>query len=189
MGRDQFELRRPFFGASAKGGVRQDDRREQTQHRVLFQHGKDPQIGDKPLGPIETLREDETGAYYEVRLLDTTYNKDLVPGLASGLYGSSFRFSVVKESFLRSPGKSEHNPKALPERTIQEAKVFEFGPVTWAAYQGTSAGLRSLTDDLLGRPPASSRETLAALPPLVALPPLDDPEWLLPLPSWYLKGV
>jgi phage head maturation protease len=25
--------------------------------RVLFQHGQDPQVGDKPLGPIESLNE------------------------------------------------------------------------------------------------------------------------------------
>jgi phage head maturation protease len=39
--------------------------REKTP-KVLFQHGQDPQIGDKPLGPIESLAEDETGAAYEV---------------------------------------------------------------------------------------------------------------------------
>mgnify|MGYP001457106064 CR=1 FL=1 len=39
--------------------------------RVLFQHGRDPQIGDKPLGPIARLEPDPVGAYYEVPLLDT----------------------------------------------------------------------------------------------------------------------
>src|SRR5712671_4212731 len=60
--------------------------REQTP-KVLFQHGMDPQVGDKPLGPIESLAEDATGAAYEVRMLDTAYNRDLIPGLEAGLYG------------------------------------------------------------------------------------------------------
>jgi HK97 family phage prohead protease len=47
--------------------------------KVLFQHGRDPQIGDKPLGPIRTLREDETGAFYEVRLLDAPCVDELLP--------------------------------------------------------------------------------------------------------------
>jgi hypothetical protein len=53
--------------------------------RVLFQHGRDPQVGDKPLGPIESLNAD---AEYEVPLLDTSYNRDLLPGLKAGLYGA-----------------------------------------------------------------------------------------------------
>jgi HK97 family phage major capsid protein/HK97 family phage prohead protease len=114
--------------------------------RPLFQHGQDPQIGDKPLGPIRELREDDEGAYYEVDLLDTSYNRDLVPGLKAGLYGSSFRFSIVKEDFDKKAKRSAHNPEGLPERTIREARLFEFGPVTFPAYAGATAGIRSLTD-------------------------------------------
>ncbi len=117
--------------------------------RVTFQHGKDPQLGDKPLGPIDVLREDERGAYYEVPLLDTSYNRDLLPGLRAGLYGSSFRFSVVKEEMVSRPKRSDHNPDGLPERTIREAQVPEFGPVTYPAYAGATAGIRSLTDEYL----------------------------------------
>src|SRR5689334_6845749 len=41
--------------------------------RVLFQHGHDPMVGDKPLGPIDELKEDGEGAYYEVPLLEASY--------------------------------------------------------------------------------------------------------------------
>lgn len=143
--------------------------------RVLFQHGRDPQIGDKPLGPIETLAEDDTGARYEVPLLDTSYNRDLVPGLKAGLYGASFRFRVVRESFVRQPEPSDYNPQGLPERTIQEASVSEFGPVTFPAYAGATAGVRSLTDDFLiqalTRSPERLRELMQHLP---ATAPPDD---------------
>ncbi len=115
--------------------------------RVLFQHGRDPVIGDKPLGPIETLEEDDTGAHYEVPLLDTAYNRELIPGLREGLYGASFRFQVMREDVNNDPEKSSHNPDGIPERTIKEAKVMEFGPVTFPAYASATAGLRSLTDE------------------------------------------
>jgi hypothetical protein len=117
--------------------------------RVLFQHGKDPQIGDKVLGPIRELQTDETGVRYEVPLLDTSYNRDLIPGLEAGLYGASFRFQVVQEDFVSKPKRSESNPHGIPERTITEMRVREFGPVTFPAYAGATAGLRSLTDEFL----------------------------------------
>lgn len=135
--------------------------------RILFQHGKDPSIGDKPLAPIEDLRADETGAYYSGRLLDTSYNRDLVPGLRAGLYGASFRFSVVKEDFNRSAKRSAHNPEGLPERTVTEARVMEFGPVTFGAYPDATAGVRAAyrsdTDEYLLLRFAQEPERLAAL--------------------------
>ncbi len=114
--------------------------------RSLFQHGQDPHIGNKPLGPIQRLEEDATGAYYEVGLLDTSYNRDLLPGLEAGLYGASFRFSVTREDVNSKARKSAMNPDAIPERTIREAQVMEFGPVTFPAYKGATAGVRSMTD-------------------------------------------
>jgi phage head maturation protease len=39
--------------------------------KVLFQHGRDPYVGNKPLGPTDTGREDGYGAFYRVPLLDT----------------------------------------------------------------------------------------------------------------------
>jgi HK97 family phage prohead protease len=119
------------------------------QMRVLFNHGKDPQIGDKVLGPISELSADAQGARYAVPLLDTSYNRDLIPGLEAGLYGASFRFQVMQEDYVSKPKRSDYNPDGLPERTITEARVREFGPVTFPAYAGATAGLRSLTDEFL----------------------------------------
>jgi HK97 family phage prohead protease len=131
--------------------------------RVLFQHGKDPQIGDKPLGPISRLEPDDTGSYYEVPLLDTSYNRDLIPGLDAGLYGASFRFQVISEDFNKKPARSDHNPAGIPERTVTEAKVMEFGPVTFPAYAQATAGLRSLTDEFLFGKYVGDPERLAEL--------------------------
>lgn len=129
--------------------------------KVLFQHGMDPQIGDKPLGPINSLREDDEGAYYEVPLLDAPYvRENVLPGLEAGLYGASFRFRVIREEWAEEPDPSDTNPKGLPERTIKEAQVSEFGPVTFPAYPDATAGVRSLTDDFIMRCMARDPERL-----------------------------
>src|SRR5215471_19419085 len=106
--------------------------------RVLFQHGKDPLVGEKPLGPIASLRADDKGLAYEVPLLDTSYNRDLVEMLRADppVLGSSFRFEVMREDRKRSPGKTTYNPRGLTERTVQEVRMSEFGPVTFPAYAG-----------------------------------------------------
>jgi len=133
--------------------------------KALFQHGQDPQVGDKPLGPVEELREDETGGYYEVPLLDTSYNRDLIPGLEAGLYGASFRFEVMREEMADKPERSDHNPDGLPERTLKELRLHEFGPVTFPAYAEATAGIRSLTDHFLfaqiERDPSRARDLIA----------------------------
>jgi HK97 family phage prohead protease len=121
------------------------------QMKVLYDHGQDPQIGNKILGPIEELRTDKIGPAYAVPLFDTSYNRDLKPGLEAGVYGSSFRFTVEKDTWDESPELSEHNATGIPERTITEARVFEFGPVTFPANPNATAGVRSTTDTFYQR--------------------------------------
>jgi hypothetical protein len=93
-----------------------------------------------PLAPLDGL------VRYEVPLLDTSYNRDLAPGLRAGAYGSSFRFNVLADDFNPKAARSAHNPQGLPERTVRELTMAEFGPVTFPAYAGATAGMRSLTD-------------------------------------------
>ena len=133
-----------FIERIAPGAFKKTFRENGEQIKVLFQHGCDPNIADKPLGPISELREDGSGAFYEVPLLDTDYVSELIPGLRAGLYGASFCFRAIKEEFNEDPGVSAANPKGLPERTIQEAQVLEFGPVTFPVYAGATAGVRSI---------------------------------------------
>jgi HK97 family phage prohead protease len=127
------------------------------QVKVLFNHGMDNQIGDKVLGPIRMLEERETGAYAEVGMLDTSYNRDLIPGLRAQVYGSSFMFNVMDDVWDDAPARSTHNPDGIPQRTITAVRLLEFGPVTWPANPQASAGMRSDTDryydDLRSRSP------------------------------------
>jgi hypothetical protein len=142
--------------------------------RVLFQHGRDNAIGDKPLGPIDTLEEDDVGARYEVPMLDTAYNRELIPGLKANLYGASFRMRVTREDMVlpdhpNHPGPSDYNPDGLPERDIKEIACSEFGPVTFPAYKTATAGVRSITDEMLAllftREPERFLELIRAVNP------------------------
>jgi HK97 family phage prohead protease len=121
------------------------------QIKVLFDHGHDPSIGNKPLGEIKSLAEDRTGAAYEVGLFDTSYVNDLRPALRSGQLGASFRFRVDAETWNDNPKRSADNVDGLRERTIDAATVYEFGPVAFPAYSDASAGLRSTTDQFIER--------------------------------------
>jgi len=119
------------------------------QIRVLYDHGADPMIGNKPLGAPEVLREDKTGAYYEVPLFDSSYVNDLKPAIRSGQLGASFRFKVTGEEWVTPDKATRDNPQKLDERTITKVDLYEFGPVTFPAYADASAGLRSRTDEFI----------------------------------------
>jgi HK97 family phage prohead protease len=112
----------------------------------LFNHGHDPVIGDKVLGGIDEMGERGSGPFLTVGLDDTSFGRDLLPGLRRGAYGASYMFRVVKEEWDDEPDESEHNAAKLPERTITEVKLFEAGPVTFPADESTTVGVRSSTD-------------------------------------------
>jgi HK97 family phage prohead protease len=138
-----------FMERIAPGAFKKTIKERADQIRVLFQHGRDPQIGDKPLGTIESLAEDDQGAAYDVKMFDTSYNRDLLPGLEARQYGASFRMQVMIDELDQEPDPSEENPQGIPERTIKEIKLYEFGPVTFPAYENATAGIRSLTDEMV----------------------------------------
>lgn len=133
-----------FMERIAPGAVTKALRENRDQVKVLFNHGMDPSIGEKPLGRASVMEADEHGVYVEVPLARTSYNEDIAELLRTGtLDGMSFRFSVVKEDWEDMPERSAGNPDALPERTINELKLYEVGPVTFPAYSATSVGVRS----------------------------------------------
>lgn len=145
-----------FIERFVKGSFRKTIRENRPTIRVAFDHGFDPTIGDKPLGPIETLREEDQGPFYEVPLLDTDYNAGFtLPALQGrtmdgrtfgSVLGASFRFRILRDEWVMEPKKSDHNPNGIPERTIREVRLFEFGPVVYPANPAATAGVRSLTD-------------------------------------------
>lgn len=107
------------------------------QVKVLFNHGMDPSIGDKPLGKPQRMDPDSFGLDTATPLSRTSYNDDLLALMEDeAIDGMSFRFGVVNEEWNRPK-------RGLPERTITELRLYEFGPVTFPAYQATTVGIRS----------------------------------------------
>lgn len=103
---------------------------------VMFNHGQG--ANGFPLGRASVLREDSRGLYVEVPLPDTSYNRDLKELLRAGaINGMSTSFEVVQDSWNRQ------TEDGIPERTIREVKLRELGPVTYPAFPGTLAAIRS----------------------------------------------
>jgi HK97 family phage major capsid protein len=125
--------------------------------KIMFQHGKDPEVGDKPIATTEAAGEDDVSPYARGRILDGVPPL-VVSGLREGVYGASHRFSVVREEWNPKPAGGLHNPDKLPERTITEAHLYELGPVTWPAYASASAMLRSITDEMTTTPTVTEPE-------------------------------
>lgn len=134
-----------FLERIHKGAFARTFRHKGTRMPVLFQHGFDPEVGDKVIASTTVLREDDHGPYFEARLLDGLPPL-LLSGLRDGRYGTSYRFRIFREDWVDRPERSDHNPDGLPERTIKEAEVFEYGPVTFPADAQADIAVRSLTD-------------------------------------------
>jgi len=110
---------------------------------VNYNHGIDSQIAQRQLGVIKVLEERAEGPYYEVSLLDTPYNRDyIIPAAEDGLLGASYRFAIPKGG----DAWDEDSDDGIPERTISEAAVFEFGPVDHPAFEAATAGVRSMSE-------------------------------------------
>ena len=140
-------------GAFAKTVAERGD-----QVKVLFNHGHDV-LGDIPIGRSVDITEEKEGPVGEVELFDSPDVARILPAIRAGSLGASYRFRVLQEEWDKDPDASDHNPAGLPERTIKEVQLFEFGPVTFPADEGTSIGVRSITDRYRQRRPAGDYRT------------------------------
>lgn len=140
-----------FLERTVRGAFTKTIQENRDRIKSLYDHGFDPQIGNKVLGTIDDLREDADTAVGDVQLFDVSYVRDLLPGLQAGVYGSSMRMRVIKDEWNEDPGVSAHNPQGLPERSILEVRLYEFGPVTFPANGDATAAVRSMTDDFYER--------------------------------------
>lgn len=105
----------------------------------LFNHDPDNVLGRTP-GSLK-LSSDGDGLRYEIDLADTTLAQDVGKLVARGdVRGSSFAFSVRKEEW-------EETDDGREIRTILDVDLYDVGPVTFPAYEGTSAGTRAKGGD------------------------------------------
>lgn len=112
--------------------------------RALFNHDPNFVLGRNTAGTL-TLKEDDTGLRYEVDPPDTQWARDLMVSVQRGdVNQSSFGFQVVREEWK----EPERNSKELPTRTILEARLYDVSPVTYPAYEETTAEARTKAEAL-----------------------------------------
>jgi HK97 family phage prohead protease len=154
-----------FIERIARGAFRKTISENRRSIQVLYDHGKDPRFGRRPIARLTDLREDERGVYFEAEVLDTGTNREeLIPGLRAQVFGSSFSFRPTKKPTIEhSPRASDINPDRWPEVTVTELRMSEFGPTPFPIYDTNPVGIRSITDEYLLAQLASDPERLRAL--------------------------
>ena len=149
-----------FLERFAPGAFSRTIREHRRRIRILYDHGSDGFIGRRPIAPLDGIGEDGRGAFFFGKLFDTIGARELVPLLAAGVLGSSFRFGTVRAQEVDRPARSDYNVERLPERTVLEAELIEVGPTPFPIYSGSTAGVTNG-----GHPPRSE-------------PAKPDPEWM-----------
>ncbi len=112
--------------------VREDD------VRALFNHAPDNLLGRTTSGTLR-LGSDETGLTFDIDKPPTQLGDDVAASIKRrDITGSSFSF-IIKPS--DEEWRTEDGQKVREIRSF--TKVFDVGPVTFPAYESTTAGVRS----------------------------------------------
>ncbi len=109
--------------------------REKDDVRGLFNHDPNMILGRTAAGTMQ-LSVDETGLRYSIELPDTQVGRDLAAAVARGdVSGSSFSFVPESVDWTKDG--------EIDVRTINAVRLYDTGPVTFPAYEATTAGVRS----------------------------------------------
>lgn len=108
---------------------------EKHDARGLFNHDMNHVLGRVGANTL-SLSVDEIGLRYEIRIPETQLARDLMTSIERGdISGSSFAFVPTKVTWTDEQERTT--------RTIEDVDLFDVGPVTFPAYEGTSTGVRS----------------------------------------------
>lgn len=114
---------------------------QEADVRALINHDANLVLGRTKAGTLK-LAEDRKGLVADVDMPPTSYALDLRMSLERGdVNQGSIGFRSIRETWDDS-GK-------VPLRTIDEAQLFDVSIVTYPAYEGTSATLRSVQFDAM----------------------------------------
>lgn len=109
---------------------------ERQDVRGLFNHDAARILG-RTTSSTMRLSVDDVGLRYEIDLPDTQEARDLATLINRGdITGSSFSFGANKTEW-------EDLPDGLSVRTLVDLDLYDVGPVTYPAYEATSAAVRS----------------------------------------------
>lgn len=109
--------------------------KESDDVRGLFNHNPDMILG-RTAAKTLMLNKTKQGLDYRIIPGQTTVASDTIESLRRGdVTGSSFAFRVTDQTWKTIDG--------IDIREIRGVELFDVGPVTYPAYEATTAGLRS----------------------------------------------
>lgn len=118
------------------------DQIDKDDVRALYNHDPRAVLGRVRAGTMR-LSVDDVGLRYEIDPPDTQVGRDTLESIRRGdVDGSSFGFNPRGSKGIGW----ETNPDGTGVRWLRSLSVFDVGPVTYPAYQATSAGVRSVGD-------------------------------------------
>lgn len=114
--------------------------RESDDVRCLFNHNADNILGRSAAGTL-AMKEDSSGLYYDCDAPDTQLGRDVRTSIKRrDITGCSFAFMPTKQSWR----DVVQDGKTIRFRDIEEVELYDVGPVTYPAYEGTDVDARSL---------------------------------------------
>lgn len=113
---------------------------ENQDVRTLFNHDPNFPLARTKNGSL-ILREDATGLWTESRVSKNPMADSVVDHIRTGLVsGMSFAFTVRKNEWIfQEPGSDQMDKRIITEVGV----LYDVGPVTYPAYEQTSAKIRS----------------------------------------------
>ena len=147
-----------FTETIAKGAFRKT-LRERKNVLMQWNHGGDSRVGHTPIGHYTELVEDDHGLRVKGRLFDNDLVEPIRQAIEAGaITGMSFKFRVVRDDWTDNKGKRvkpdelyellyEPGERGPLQRTIKEVQLYEAGPVSTPAYEQTSVGVRSASEE------------------------------------------
>lgn len=132
-----------WFIETIKPGAFSRALEEKQDVRCCFNHDPSNLLG-RTKNKTLTLAQDSTGLHYDCDLNpDTRIATDVHAMVDRGdLDGCSFSFVVRKCSWRE---ETDDEGRTTNYRDIEDVDLFELGPVTFPAYEGTSVGARALS--------------------------------------------
>lgn len=110
---------------------------------LMFEHGHHPLVGTIPLGQFTDLSETKRGLEFRAELFDNWLIEPITQALDTPqINGVSIRFRPIRTEIIEAEARTDVPDADVPLHRIEEAELFELGPVIFPAYEGTSVDLR-----------------------------------------------
>lgn len=166
-----------WFIETIKPGAFARALREKQDVRCCFNHDPSNLLGRTKAGTL-TLSEDTKGLKFVCDLnSDTRVGNEVHAMISRGdLDGCSFAFQVTKQTW-REEKEDPNDPKSrmIQYRDIEDVDLFELGPVTFPAYEGTSVGARTARRSAMW-PEGVPTEVRSHIPALAEIRITDTPD-------------